>query len=130
MSKWAPGMDRLRSAKKATLNGGWFGSDWGAPACTVEAFVPTPVGARCLWCEEPITADDRGFMQHLVGADGGARPAPIHLECQVRQISGGVNHIRRRCSSSGGSAPADPPGLSKREAAIAAYHAWRQVSSQ
>jgi hypothetical protein len=40
-----------------------------------------------------------------------------HIECWLRMIVGGINHIFGRCECCGGTDPPDPPGLSKRDAA-------------
>jgi hypothetical protein len=65
----------------------------------------------CPFCDEPIAGQDRLFT-HLLPVS--------HFECGMRALLGGVNHLRRRCSCFGGTAPPDEPGLSPREAAWAA----------
>jgi hypothetical protein len=43
-------------------------------------------------------------------------------------VVGGVAHVLRRCDSYKlGSHLGDPPGLTKREAALAAYGLWLQI---
>lgn len=121
----------------------WFGESWGAPCCE-EEHVPTPVGEACVLCDEPIEAGDRGFispfredggMVLMFGADGVARLAadqdayvdPRHAECQLRMVLGSVGHIEGRCTCVLGDAgEEDPPGLTAREAAIAAVAAYER----
>jgi hypothetical protein len=119
----------------------WFGESWGAPMCEDAPHVTTPVGALCLHCEEPVRADDRGVTVPQCGLDDLARRldperllAPsrvaLHLECHLRDTVGSVGHIEGRCSCVGGDEE-DPPGLSRREAAVAAVAAWeRRYGSQ
>ena len=43
-----------------------------------------------------------------------------HIECWLRTIVGAINHIFGRRECCGGTDPPDPPGLSKRDAALLA----------
>lgn len=61
----------------------------------------------CAWCGE-------GFTQGEAIEPGG-----VHYECGLRSAIGSVGHQRRRCSCYGGE-DEDPPGLTRREAAVAA----------
>ena len=98
---------------------GWFGlKAWNAPVCVLENRVPIPVGAPCWHCDEPIAADDDGFAS-------GQRA--VHYACQVRGLVGGANHIIGTCSCCGGTMPPDPPGLTRREAAVLAEKLWRET---
>ncbi len=92
----------------------WFGENWGAPVCDPEDHIPTPVGDPCVNCEEAIEAGDQGVVFDL----------PYHIECFTRAISGGLNHQRGLCTCCGGTLPPDPPGLTKRQAAVAAEMYW------
>lgn len=101
------------------MNNGWFGKSWGAPVCEPATHAPTPVGEPCLWCDEPIVADDDGVLiVHL--ADNGPSLRPQHIECFERSITGGVNHLMKQCECCGGTLPPDPPNLTRRQAAAAA----------
>ena len=106
----------------------WFGASWGAPVCEDDDHVDTPVGAICLRCDEAISAEDRGFLRVHI-AEGRATVRPIHLECDVRTIIGGLNHLRHTCSCCGGTDPPDPDYMTKREAALAAYDYWMRHPS-
>lgn len=104
---------------------GWFGETWHAPACEPEMEVPTPVGEKCLNCEEEIVDGDRGFTMSYFGTQG-ASVVPIHAECQMRSVLGGALCAEGTCVHCGdGSAGAisDDPRLTRREAAIAAVAA-------
>ena len=91
----------------------WFGDKekpWGE-RCSHMPYVDTPIGQKCLHCEEVIVQGEEGEIM----LDG----RPIHRECLVRSVMGSVGHQKKTCSCYGGS-EGDPPGLTKREAAIAA----------
>lgn len=110
---------------------GWFGEPWGAggPAyiCSSEAdHIPTPVGSICLYCEEPIEEGDSGVTTPYIDAGTNVHMAAVHVECHLRQGLGGVNHIEGRCLCCGGDQDPDPPGLTAREAAIAAVAAFER----
>ncbi len=98
----------------------WFGQSWGAPVCS-DPFdhVATPVGRACLWCYELIVDGDAGLIVPHTTRQGVA-DEPRHVDCFVREVLGGLNHLRGRCTCSGGTEPPDPPGLTLRQAATAA----------
>lgn len=75
----------------------------------------------CLFCDESIVAGD-DLARNLIGTEKGPRLA--HEECAVRSIIGGVNHLQGNCTCCGGTMPPDPPGLTPRQAARAAYDVW------
>lgn len=98
-----------------------FGLEPWGPAvdgdCTMTA---TPVGWKCLRCEEPIAADDDGLiMPYAHAGPGGGRLVAQHRECFMREVLGSVGHQDKKCSCYGGTEE-DPPGLTRREAAWAA----------
>lgn len=72
----------------------------------------------CKWCDEPILAGEAAETVY-----GGT--AQMHLECVVRSILGSVGHQKQACACYGGTED-DPPGLSTREAAKAAYAHHRE----
>ena len=94
----------------------WFGVKTVYPG---ERRVPAPVGVPCGYCEEAVTAEDRGCT--IPDADGGE--LPYHFECHIRLAIGSVAHQRGQCSCSGGR-DHDPPGLTRRQAARAALDYW------
>ena len=75
-------------------------------------------GVTCSHCGETFT--DTGGV--LLPASG--PPAPLHHECLTRMLVGGLYHQLGLCRCCGGHEEADPPSLSKREAArvAAIYH--------
>lgn len=73
---------------------------------------------NCDHCGEPLGEDgDHGLISN----------ARMHRECTLRCFIGGLNHLLGRCSCCvPGGAPPDPPGLTKRQAAIAAVAYWER----
>ena len=75
--------------------------------------------ADCVYCGDPVRpGDPRAPMQQ-----------DAHLECGLRSVVGGLNHLTGACSCCGGDQEPDPPGLSRREAAIVAAALWRHRNS-
>jgi len=97
----------------------WFGSSWGAPVCKPDNRVDTPVGIHCEHCDEAFIAGDRGFAIATLVVSGSMRKSYFHHACWLRKILGSVGHQMRQCSCQGG-AEEDPPGLTLRQAAVAA----------
>ena len=110
----------------------FFGKRWDAPMVDPPAEQrPTPVGQKCMWCDESVVEGDRGvFMgvMRLVNGVTVGTTEPVHMECQLRQSVGGIAHLQRRCSCCGGGDDPDDD-LPAREAARAslAYveRVWR-----
>jgi hypothetical protein len=50
---------------------------------------------------------------------------PLHWECALRAVVGGVNHQKGLCMCCGGTEEPDPPGLTRREAAKEAADYWQ-----
>ncbi len=106
----------------------WFGESWGAPLCGECEHVSTPVGELCVYCEEPIEANQAGVVMPAGDAHGHFAEKPEHYECFIRQIVGSVAHITMQCSCYvPGSLASDPPGVTKRQAAIDAERMFRVV---
>lgn len=117
------------------MSHGWFGRQWGAggpaPVCEDPAErVETPVGVPCLFCEEPIEENHSGVVTPYIAAGGNSHQAAVHVECHLRQVLGGVNHIEGRCLCCGGDEDPDPAGLSRREAAVAAVAAFERKTGE
>ena len=99
----------------------WFGENWGAPITEDGLHVETPVGQPCLFCEEPIAEGDRGVIMRWI-AEGQWGVRPVHAECELRDVMGGIEHL---------TAPPDHPvgscyegsTLTYRQSAVAAW-AW------
>lgn len=87
----------------------WFGAD----RPDTLPHVPVPVGATCLWCDEPIGAADTGWGQSVDGPW-------MHIECFSRQLFGSVGHQLELCPCHGGTYE-DPEHMPIREAARAAW---------
>jgi hypothetical protein len=100
----------------------WFGTSWGAPLNVILGHVPTPVGATCLWCEEPIAIEDSGWGQCAAGPW-------YHAECITRSLVGSVGHQLGICLCKGGEYE-DSPNLTKREAAKAAFEQAQSIGAQ
>lgn len=100
--------------------GSYFGEPWPSGVCDDGTPVPAPIGEPCANCEEAIVAGDRGsFIGNGVWPD---RPAlvPVHRECQLRMVLGGIGHHRDHaywCHAMG-----DPDGgLGYRASALAVW---------
>jgi len=65
----------------------------------------------CDFCDEEVLPSERA--KELQNGDA-------HYYCLVRSVVGSVGHQLGKCSCYGGTLE-DPPGLTKRQAAIAAY---------
>ncbi len=50
-----------------------------------------------------------------------------HYECHIRMIVGGLNHLKGTCICCGGKDPPDPPEMTKRQAALAAFEHWKHL---
>jgi hypothetical protein len=101
----------------------WFGYSWGAPINRDCPQVPVPVGEHCLWCAEVILADETG----VIYSNGPA----AHIECFLRQTFGSVGHQLGLCSCPGNAGIMDdPPGLSRRQAALAAVEEFERSHAQ
>lgn len=98
----------------------WFGPCAFARSCEPDNRAAIPIGHACAWCDDPIMPDDMGYCL----PDAVGRPQVFHLNCHLRQLIGGVNHLRGQCQCYGGEMGHDPPGLTKREAADAAVEIW------
>jgi hypothetical protein len=65
----------------------------------------------CTYCYEPLDVP-----RHL---------AYLHRECAFRAVAGSVAHLQKRCSCYvPGSMESDPPGMTPRQAALAALKLW------
>lgn len=73
--------------------------------------VATPVGSKCIWCDEPIAEGDCGYL---------IAPRPHHRCCFYRSLLGSLGHQLGECSCFGGDRE-DPPGLTRKQAAEAAW---------
>lgn len=72
----------------------------------------------CILCEEPIRPWEQKDHNHR---------QPIHIECGIRSVIGGINHQRGLCICCGGTEDPDPPNVSRRIAAVmAADYFWEQ----
>jgi hypothetical protein len=101
----------------------WFGI---ASVDTDGEVIPTPVGEPCAYCEETIEAGDRGVTVPHIGETEAVVEKPYHFECHLRTVIGSVGHQMGRCSCPGiGGTEHDPPGLTLRQAALAACRLWQ-----
>lgn len=111
----------------------FFGEKWDAPMADPPAEqVPTPVGQKCLWCDEPIVEGDRGILTGVVQMRNGVtvgNTEPVHMECQLRQVVGGLAHLQQRCLCCSGDGGDPEEGMTRRDGARAslAYveEVWR-----
>lgn len=69
----------------------------------------------CIYCDEPILEGEHRAPDFQ---------EPLHWECGVRSVVGGLNHLNGTCSCCGGTLPPDPKGTTIREAAKMAAQAF------
>jgi hypothetical protein len=95
----------------------YFGEPWASGICDEGRRVPTPVGSKCVHCFEAFQEGDRG-----VSFDSGML---MHRECMLRSMVGGVECLKRERAGTHrvGDHDPDPPGLTRRDAALATW-AW------
>lgn len=68
--------------------GAFFGAPWPSGICDEGTQVPTPVDENCAMCHEPIDPHHQGSF---IGTEYGL--APIHKECSLRSVLGGIGHL-------------------------------------
>ena len=68
----------------------YFGDPWPSGVCDEGHQVPTPLGELCMLCGEPIQVFDRGSF---VGLGTYIDLAPVHRECSLREVLGGIGHF-------------------------------------
>lgn len=98
----------------------YFGESWDVPMLEGAAQVPTPVGEPCGYCDEEVAEGEQGIMRTYVGAHT-SEWRPIHRECDLRAVVGGVNHLKGTCTCHGGSEDPDPSWCNRRQAALLVY---------
>lgn len=82
-----------------------------------EVQIATPIGDRCLICQEVISEGDSGTI-NVAGQTS-------HYECEMRLVVGSVGHQNKLCHCFGGDQE-DPEGMTIREAAVAAVYLWEK----
>jgi hypothetical protein len=110
----------------------YFGERWDAPVFddTDARQFPTPVGEPCLLCEEAVVDGDRGFLRVVVRSIGPGMTStemlPVHRECDLRNVVGGLDHLQGRCQHTGHcNQLREQAGRSLREDALAVW-TWVQ----
>jgi hypothetical protein len=73
----------------------YFGPYWSAPATDDAPHVDTPVGGRCIGCDEVVVQGDQGFVMGCYQADRTVIYRPIHRECELLEL---VGHSYGICS--------------------------------
>lgn len=74
----------------------FFGEPWPSGTCDDGTQVATPVGEHCELCDEPIQIFDQGsFIGTMHGEEGQwvISQAPVHKECSLRSVLGGIGHL-------------------------------------
>lgn len=93
----------------------------------------TPLGQPCTWCGELIVNGDRGFITNALDVVGHLKRVPIHRECELRSVIGSVGHQLGKCRCYVvAPAPAmdDPEGMTKRQAALAAFELFVKLAEE
>ena len=86
-------MTTLRNSYGTDSNVKRFGKSYGTESEKWEEHVATPVGATCMYfrCDEPIEADDDGFITPLVLASGKMSVRTMHRDCYLFSL-GAIAH--------------------------------------
>lgn len=103
----------------------WFGPRWDSQICDDLEEVPVPVGAVDHLCGELIDEGDNGVMMTGLTEAGGWQDMPVHKECFLRSVVGGVAHLQGRCRCHGGDAH-DDDTMTYRESALAVWEFYQQ----
>lgn len=103
----------------------YFGEPWPSDICENNIQVPTPVGDPCVLCTEKINDGDQGTFMGAIPANGKPHYGPVHRECSLRAVIGGIGHLENHdywCNEK-----CDPDGgCSYRASAVMVWH-WVQV---
>ena len=102
----------------------WFGGESWCPATDEGTRVDAPVGKQCYACLTPILDGEDGYLRPYLRTDG-TEMLPIHKECDLRGILGGLDHLQRTCRCYGGTSPRAKE-MTHREEAIAVWRYWQQ----
>jgi hypothetical protein len=73
-----------------TWVGTFFGDAWPSGVCDEGHQVDTPVGQACVLCEEEVVDGDQG---NFIGTLEPPYFGPVHRECSLRSVLGGIGHI-------------------------------------
>ncbi|MBA0085442.1 MAG: hypothetical protein HRJ53_10635, partial [Acidobacteria bacterium Pan2503] len=98
----------------------FFGEPWPSGICDEGTQVDTPVGEHCELCGEPVQAFEQGTFLTVMEGDSGtltARLAPVHRECSLRNVLGGIGHLQNHAVWCGLKHDPDA-GYSYRESAL------------
>lgn len=101
------------------MSKGYFGAFWNVPATELLDRLPTPVGDKCIDCQEIIGVADQGYIVPCVlRQDEVGRWVteflPIHRECQLLAT---VGHTFGYCNCN------NYQGLTRRQGAIKTWDA-------
>lgn len=104
----------------------FFGDPWPSGVCEDSMQVPTPVGDPCVLCEELIEDGDQGSFIGMIPQLGNGHPAyPVHRECSLRAVVGGIGHLENHDYWCGKMHDPDG-GRSYRASSVMVWH-WVQV---
>jgi hypothetical protein len=105
----------------------WFGVPWWSYICytedgrlMTETRVERPLGEPCLGCKEPVSETDDGILiPYYDGTNAGL--VPLHKECNLRSVVGGIKHVMGECRYVGDCNENRPAGMTLREEANAVW---------
>jgi hypothetical protein len=108
----------------------YFGQRWDAPLLDGDTVqIDVPLGKACMFCDEPITAEDRGLMRPAIRNVGGelvATQEPAHMECDLRAGLGSLAHVEGRCTCAGARRTEEFAGTDREEALAVLAHINRE----
>lgn len=69
----------------------FFGDPWPSGVCDEGKQVDTPVGQYCVMCEEIVREGERGSFMGIAEMP---YYGPVHRECSLRGVLGGIGHLQ------------------------------------
>ena len=102
-------------------NTSYFGEPWPSGVCDEGERVQTPVGEDCAYCTVPIGPDDQGSLIWWLD-EASAYQVPVHKECSLREVLGGIGHLTNHLRWCVGEHDPDA-GLTRRESSLKVW-AW------
>ena len=70
----------------------YFGEPWPSGICEEGSQVDTPTGMACVLCHDEIKESDQGSFMGTTDLTFAFTFGPVHRECSLRGVLGGIGH--------------------------------------